>query len=41
MFHIVMDSAGDLPVEMLQEYEIEVIPVNIHFDEQTYLFGWL
>lgn len=39
MFHIVMDSAGDLPVEMLQEYDIEVIPVNIHFNEQTYLDG--
>ncbi|GAB4532183.1 MAG: DegV family protein [Anaerolineales bacterium] len=39
MLHIVMDSAGDMPAEMLQEYDIQVIPVNIHFGEQTYLDG--
>lgn len=37
MLKIVMDGAGDMPPEWKSEYGIEVIPINIHFDEQTYL----
>lgn len=32
-----MDSAGDLPAEWIQEYEIEVIPINIHLGEDLRL----
>lgn len=39
MLHIVMDSAGDLPPGWLDTYAIEIIPVNIHFGEHTYLHG--
>jgi DegV family protein with EDD domain len=34
-----MDSAGDAPQEWLDEYDIQVIPVNIHFGEKTFLQG--
>jgi DegV family protein with EDD domain len=34
-----MDSAGDVPESWLQAYDIQVIPVNIHFGEKTYLQG--
>lgn len=37
MLHIVIDSAGDLPPEWVDEYQIKIIPVNIHFGEETYL----
>jgi DegV family protein with EDD domain len=36
---IVTDSAGDMPLEWQQEYEINVIPINIHFGERTFLQG--
>ncbi len=39
MLRIVMDSAGDAPQEWLDEYDIQVIPVNIHFGEKTFLQG--
>jgi DegV family protein with EDD domain len=39
MFRIVIDSAGDLPSGWKDEFDIEVIPVNIHFGERTYLQG--
>lgn len=39
MFHIVTDSACDMPPEWIKEFGIEVIPVNIHFGERTYLQG--
>jgi DegV family protein with EDD domain len=39
MLRIVMDSAGDLPVNWLAEYDIQVIPINIHFGEKMYLQG--
>lgn len=39
MLHIVMDSGGDLPVEWLKEYDIKVIPVNVHLGEEIYLEG--
>lgn len=34
-----MDSAGDIPQEWLSDYDIQVIPVNIHFGERTYFQG--
>lgn len=39
MLHIVTDSATDMPPEWAKEFGIEVIPVNIHFGERTYLQG--
>jgi DegV family protein with EDD domain len=39
MLRIVMDSAGDLPAGWSEQYGISVIPVNIHFKEQTFLQG--
>jgi len=39
MLRIVMDSAGDIPKEWESEYDIHVIPINIHFGEQTFLQG--
>ncbi|MBS1250739.1 MAG: Protein DegV [Chloroflexi bacterium] len=39
MLRIVIDSAGDLPQEWIENYEIEVIPVNVHFGEELYLEG--
>lgn len=34
-----MDGAGDMPPGWAEEYQISVIPVNIHFKEDTYLQG--
>ncbi|NOZ00017.1 MAG: DegV family protein [Chloroflexi bacterium] len=39
MLHIVTDGAGDMPPGWEQEYDIHVIPINIHFGEKTYLQG--
>jgi DegV family protein with EDD domain len=39
MLRITMDSAGDLPLEWLDLYDIQVIPINIHFGERTYYQG--
>ena len=36
---IVTDSAADMPSEWQQEYGIDVIPINIHFGERTFLQG--
>jgi DegV family protein with EDD domain len=37
MLRIVMDSAGDLPAEWIKEYEIEIIPINVHMGDEVYL----
>lgn len=37
MLRIVTDSAADMPKEWVEEFDIHVIPVNIHFGEKTYL----
>lgn len=37
MIRLVMDGAGDVGEGWKQEYGIDVIPVNIHFGEETYL----
>lgn len=39
MIRIVTDGAADMPKEWLQEFDIHVIPINIHFGEKTYLQG--
>lgn len=39
MLRIVIDSAGDLPAEWIDQYQIDIIPINIHFGEQMYLQG--
>jgi DegV family protein with EDD domain len=32
-----MDSAGDLPVEWIKEYQIDIIPINVHMDDKVFL----
>lgn len=39
MLRIVMDGAGDLPPEWIKDYELDVIPINIHFGQSTFLQG--
>lgn len=39
MFHLAIDSAGDLPKGWLEKLNIHVIPINIHYGERTYLDG--
>jgi DegV family protein with EDD domain len=39
MLKIVMDSAGEIPDEWRKEYDVYVIPVNIQFENKTYLQG--
>jgi len=34
-----MDGAGDIPSNWLTEFDINVIPINIHFGEQTFYQG--
>lgn len=37
MLRIVTDGAADMPPAWVQEYDINIIPVNIHFGDKTYL----
>src|SRR4030067_3412815 len=39
MLKIVMDSAGEIPEEWRKEYDVHVIPVNIHFENKMYQQG--
>ena len=39
MFHIVTDGAADMPAGWEKEYDINIVPINIQFGEQTYLGG--
>jgi fatty acid kinase fatty acid binding subunit len=39
MLHIVTDGAADMPPTWAVEYNIQVVPINIHFGDQTYLQG--
>jgi DegV family protein with EDD domain len=34
---LVTDSTSDVPLELLEQYQINVVPLNIHFGENTYL----
>ncbi|MGB2965774.1 MAG: DegV family protein, partial [Anaerolineales bacterium] len=37
MLRIVTDSAGDMPVEWIKEYQIDIIPINVHMGEEVFL----
>lgn len=37
MLRIVTDGAADMPREWKEQYDIQVVPINIHFGETTYL----
>ena len=37
MLRIVMDSAGDMPIEWIKEYQIDIIPLNVHMGEEVFL----
>lgn len=37
MLRIVTDGAADMPPEWEQEFDIQVVPINIRFGEKTYL----
>ena len=39
MIRIVIDSAGDMPAGWAQQFDIQIIPINIHFGERTFLSG--
>ena len=39
MLRIVMDGAGDIPEDWLSKYDIQVIPINIHFNNKIFLQG--
>lgn len=51
MLRIVMDSGGDLPADWIEEYEIDIIPINVHMGDKMYLedvtltidefYGWI
>jgi DegV family protein with EDD domain len=51
MLRIVMDSAGDLPEQWINKYDIDVIPINVHMGDQVFLedvdlsidqfYGWV
>jgi len=34
--HIVTDSSCDLPQQLVDEYEITVVPLSVHFGPETY-----
>ena len=37
MFRIVTDGATDFPVGWEDEFDVQIVPINIHFGEETYL----
>jgi DegV family protein with EDD domain len=37
MLRIVTDGAADIPAAWLRDYDISVVPVNIHFGEKTFI----
>jgi len=39
MIKIVTDSTADVPKELLEKYDIRVVPINIHFDTEAYQEG--
>jgi DegV family protein with EDD domain len=39
MLRIVTDGAADMPRTWHEEYDIQVVPVNIHFGDKTFLSG--
>lgn len=39
MLRIVTDGAADMPLGWIGKYDIKVIPINIHLNQETYLQG--
>lgn len=39
MLRIVLDSAGDMPPDWVSKYDLDIIPININFGENSYLQG--
>lgn len=39
ILRIAMDSAGDIPAAWVEEYDVHIIPINIHFGERTFFQG--
>jgi DegV family protein with EDD domain len=39
VLHIVTDGAADMPAGWEKEYDIHVVPINIHFGDRTFLQG--
>jgi len=39
MLRIAIDTAGDIPADWVDEYDVYMIPINIHFGEETFLQG--
>ncbi|MBC8505447.1 MAG: DegV family protein [Anaerolineales bacterium] len=39
MLRIALDTAGDIPSDWVNEYDVNMIPINIHFGEQTFYQG--
>ena len=39
MIKIVTDSTADVPEELLEKYDIRVVPINIHFETEAYQEG--
>ncbi len=37
MLRIVTDGAADIPLGWEEKYDIQIVPINIHFGEETYL----
>jgi DegV family protein with EDD domain len=37
MLRIVTDGAADVPVAWLKEYDISIVPINLHFGEKTFI----
>ncbi|MFO8036954.1 MAG: DegV family protein [Anaerolineales bacterium] len=37
MLRLVMDTGGDLPADWIEEYEIDIIPINVHMGDEMYL----
>lgn len=37
MLRIVTDGAADIPAAWLKEYDISIVPINIHFGEKTFI----
>lgn len=36
---IITDSTADLPIEIIKKYDIEVLPLTVHFGDESYLDG--
>ena len=39
MLRIAIDTAGDIPADWVNDYDVHMIPINIHFGDQTFYQG--